>query len=57
MDEIWCATSWVHNAVMYICKVFMFLITLTVLVKVDASDIMMINYILHDYGERVSNAA
>ena len=31
--------------------------TLTVLVKVDASDIVMINHVLHDYAERVSNAA
>ena len=56
-DDIWCTTSWVHDAVMYICKVFMFLITLTVLVMVNASDIVMINHVLHDYAERVSNAA
>ena len=42
---------------MYICKVFMYLIILTVLVKVDASDIVMINHVLHDFAERVSNAA
>ena len=32
-------------------------IILTVLVKIDASDIVMINHVLHDYAERVSNAA
>ena len=42
---------------MYICKVFMYLIVLTVLVNVDASDIVMINHVLHEYAERVSNAA
>ena len=42
---------------MYICIVFMNLIILTVLVKIDASDIVMINHVLHDYAERVSNAA
>ena len=40
--------TWLHDAVMYICKVFMYLIILTVLVKVDASDIVMINHVLHD---------
>ena len=49
--------TWLHDAVMYICKVFMYLIILTVHVKVDASDIAMINHVLHDYGERVNNAA
>ena len=57
MRLCWYTTSWVHNAVMYICKVFMNLIILTVVVKVDASDIVMINHVLHDYAERVSNAA
>ena len=46
-----------NDAVMYICIVFMNLIILTVLVKIDASDIVMINHVLHDYAERVSNAA
>ena len=57
MRLCWYTTSWVHNAVMYICKVFMNLIILTVLVKVEASDTVMINHVLHDYAERVSNAA
>ena len=56
MRLCWYTTSWVHDAVMYICKVFMNLIILTVLVKIDASDIVMINHVLHDYAERVSNA-
>ena len=47
----------VQDAVMYICKVFMYLIVLIVLVNVDASDIVMINHVLHEYAERVSNAA
>ena len=33
------------------------LLVLTVVVKVDASDTVMINHVLHDYAERVSNAA
>ena len=40
--------TWLHDAVMYICKVLMYLIILPVLVKVDASDIVMINHVLHD---------
>ena len=57
MRLCWYTTSWIHDAVTYICKVFMKLIILTVVVKVDASDIVMINHVLHDYAERVSNAA
>ena len=33
----------------------MFLNTLTTLVKVDVSDIVMINHVLHDYHERMKD--
>ena len=52
----------VHNIVVYVCTVCMFLISLTIHVKVkvkvtvDASDIVMINHVLHDYVEDMKDA-
>ena len=48
----------VSNMLLKSCfNLFMNLIILTVLVKIDASDIVTINHVLHAYAERVSNAA